>query len=211
MEPFTLLRSAVVPMLATDIDTDQIVPARFVSSRTVEEFAHALFRYRRDESVDFVLNRPEMQRRQIILAGDNFGCGSSREAAVWALTAGGFRAVVSTGFGDIFRSNALKNGLLPLPVTPDEHRGMRNALAHDPDRELIVDLENRHATWGEGAEAFPVRVDEFYRELLLAGIGELEYLLGKRDAIDAYEARDDIHPTVRRRLRDAEAWPELRS
>ena len=209
MEQLAVLRSALVPMPWPDIDTDQIIPARFVKCRTEDEFSHALFRNRRDTDEDFVLNRLEMQGRCILFAGENFGCGSSREAAVWALRAGGFRAVISTGFGDIFRSNSHKNGLAPLLVTPEEHATVAAMLGRHGDVELTVDLRVRRVTWPDGSDAFPVRMDEFYRELLVEGRDELEYLLGAAAAIDAYESSSSTHPTVRRRLDDLVAWPEL--
>ena len=125
-EPFTTLASAVVPLPRANVDTDQIIPARFLKTVNRDGLGEQLFcdwRYRADGTPDpaFVLNRPEMAGRAILLAGDNFGCGSSREHAPWALMAWGIRAVVSSSFADIFRNNALKNGLLPVAVAPEGH------------------------------------------------------------------------------------------
>ncbi|MGH2466368.1 MAG: 3-isopropylmalate dehydratase small subunit, partial [Candidatus Limnocylindrales bacterium] len=126
-DPYASFSSRLIPLPAENIDTDQIIPARFLKTTDRWGLSEALFadwRFSDDGEplVGFVLNRPEMQGRRIILAGDNFGCGSSREHAPWALTAWGIRAILSTSFADIFRANALKNGLLPITVDPDQHR-----------------------------------------------------------------------------------------
>lgn len=200
MEPFTRVESAVIPLLIPNIDTDQIIPARYVSSRTLDEFAYALFRNRRDEYPDFPLNQPEMAGRTIILAGHNFGCGSSREAAPWALRAAGFRAVISTAFGDIFLTNALKNGLLPLTVNQDEHAQLCNLLSEHPDTRLTIDLERELVTAADTDLALPIRIDPFYKDLLVSGLDELDYLLNQGDEISAYESGSMIRRTTRLRL-----------
>src|SRR6187401_2935894 len=145
-EPFTTFSSRVIPLPAENVDTDQIIPARFLQTTVKKGLADALFcdwRYEPDGSPKpgFVINKPEMQGRQILLAGDNFGCGSSREHAPWALTSWGIRAIFSTSFADIFRNNALKNGLLPIAVEEDQHRHLVELIADSPDTELTVDLE----------------------------------------------------------------------
>jgi 3-isopropylmalate/(R)-2-methylmalate dehydratase small subunit len=203
MDRITAFTSRVVPMPMINIDTDQIIPAQFVSSRTHEEFAHALFRNRKDREPDFVLNDPAMQGRSIILAGANFGCGSSREAAPWALVAGGIRAVLSTGFGDIFTNNSLKNGLLPLVLTEDEHQAFTSAHQQDDAVAVTVDLPAGRVTStsaGQNGPSAPIRIDPFYRQLLVDGMDELDYLLSHVDEIAAYEAGPRLHPTSRARL-----------
>jgi 3-isopropylmalate/(R)-2-methylmalate dehydratase small subunit len=185
-EPFSVVQSAVVPILRNDIDTDQIIPARFLKTVNRAGLADQLFNdWRSDPS--FVLNDPAMAGRQILLAGDNFGCGSSREHAPWALTAWGFRAVVSSSFADIFRNNALKNSLLPVAVQPDELVELQRLVAAHPDAELVVDLETQELRRPDGS-ALSFSVDPFARRMLLAGTDELGYLLSLSPQIEAYEA-----------------------
>jgi 3-isopropylmalate/(R)-2-methylmalate dehydratase small subunit len=194
-EPFTTFTSAVIPLPAENVDTDQIIPARFLKTTEKSGLADALFndwRYLPDGSPrpDFVLNRPEMQGRRILLAGDNFGSGSSREHAPWALTSWGIRAVLSTSFADIFRSNALKNGLLPIAVEAERHRQLFELLAADPGVELTVDLEAQRVHL-PGDEDLPFELDPFAKRMLLAGTDEIGYLLERLAQVDAYEAE---HP-----------------
>jgi 3-isopropylmalate/(R)-2-methylmalate dehydratase small subunit len=192
-QPFTF-SSKVVPLPAENVDTDQIVPARYLKVTDKAGLADALFRdWRFDEAgalrePRFVLDQPGMAGRAILLAGHNFGSGSSREHAPWALTAWGIRAILSTGFADIFRSNALKNGLLPIVVDPDRHRGLFELVGRDPDVELTVDLESQlvHLP-GDDDMAFDV--DPFSRLMLLAGTDEMGYLLARDREIGAWEAR----------------------
>ena len=187
--PFSVVRSAVVPLLRNDIDTDQIIPARFLKTVNRAGLADQLFNdWRADPS--FVLNDPAMAGRQILLAGDNFGCGSSREHAPWALTAWGFRAVVSSSFADIFRNNALKNSLLPVAVQPDELVELERLVAAHPDAELVVDLEAQELRKPDGS-SLSFSIDPFARRMLLAGTDELGYLLSLEPQIEAYEA---THP-----------------
>ncbi len=195
MEPFRRFSGKVVPLLADNVDTDQIVPARFLKTTDKAGLGDALFsdwRYHADGSpkAGFVLNRPEMRGRQILLAGDNFGTGSSREHAPWALVAYGFRAVLSTSFADIFRSNALKNGLLPVELPAEAHARVAALVEADPDVELTVDLEARTVGLPDGG---PVgfEVDPFSRQMLLDGTDELGFLLAQSEAVAAYEA---VHP-----------------
>ncbi len=160
-EPYTPFTSRVIPLPNENVDTDQIIPARYLKTTEKTGLADGLFRdwrYREDgtPNPDFVLNRPEMQGRQILLAGDNFGSGSSREHAPWALTAWGIRAVISTSFGDIFHNNALKNGLLPIEVDRELHGRLFELVAADPDAELTVDLEAQEVRL-PGDEAIRVR------------------------------------------------------
>lgn len=185
-EPFSVVRSAVVPILRNDIDTDQIIPARFLKTVNRAGLADQLFNdWRADPA--FVLNDPRMAGRQILLAGDNFGCGSSREHAPWALTAWGFRAVVSSSFADIFRNNALKNALLPVAVQPDELIELQRLVASHPDAQLTVDLEAQQLRKPDGT-SMDFSIDPFARRMLLAGTDELGYLLSLEPQLEAYEA-----------------------
>jgi 3-isopropylmalate/(R)-2-methylmalate dehydratase small subunit len=200
MDKVTPFSSKLIPMLIPNIDTDQIIPAQFVSSRTTEEFAHALFRNRRDRDPGFVLDQPQMQGRSVIIAGQNFGCGSSREAAPWALVAGGIRAVISTGFGDIFNNNSLKNGLLPIVVDESDHQRLCAMLESDADAEVTVDLPETLLSAPAHDIAIELRIDPFYRHLLTSGMDELDYLLNHLGDIERYEASDAVHPTTRAKL-----------
>jgi 3-isopropylmalate/(R)-2-methylmalate dehydratase small subunit len=183
----------VIPLPAENIDTDQIVPARYLKVTDKAGLADALFRdwrFGEDGSLKeprFVLDRPEMAGRRILLVGDNFGAGSSREHAPWALAAWGIRAILSTSYADIFRNNALKNGLLPIVVEAEKHRQLFEMVAGDPDATWTVDLEAR-AVHLPGDEDLAFDVDEFARTMLLAGTDELGYLLGKMPEIEAWEA-----------------------
>jgi 3-isopropylmalate/(R)-2-methylmalate dehydratase small subunit len=191
-EPFRLVTSAVVPMPRNDIDTDQIIPARFLKTVNRDGLGDQLFcdwRYRSDGSPDpgFVLNRPEMAGRAILLAGANFGCGSSREHAPWALTAWGIRAVISSSFADIFRNNALKNGLVPVALDAAGMERIGALIEADPNAELTVDVEALEVRLPDGSP-IAFEVDPFARQMLLAGTDELGYLLSQEAAIEAYEA-----------------------
>jgi 3-isopropylmalate/(R)-2-methylmalate dehydratase small subunit len=195
-EPFTTFTSRIVPLPAENVDTDQIVPARYLKVTDKTGLAEALFhdwRFTEDGSLReprFVLDRPDMAGRQILLAGDNFGAGSSREHAPWALTAWGIRAVISTSFADIFRSNCLKNSLLPIVVDGDMHAHLFALVAERPDVELTVDLESQLVHL-PGDEDLPFDVDPFARLMLLAGTDELGYLQRHETQIAAWEA---AHP-----------------
>ncbi len=191
MAQFTTLTSRVVPLPVNNVDTDQIIPARFLKVTGKTGLAANLFadwRYNSDGSVkpDFILNHPQAQGAQILLAGDNFGCGSSREHAPWALVDFGFRAVISTGFADIFRNNALKNGLLPIVVDVDTHRALFDVVEEAPDAELAIDLAAQTVTLPTGQTVlFPI--DAFSKTCLLKGVDELGYLLGFMDKIEDAE------------------------
>ncbi len=189
MEPIRTLRSRTVVLAVNDIDTDQIIPARFLTTTTREGLGRHLFadwRFGPEGAprADFVLNQPQSSGCSILVAGHNFGCGSSREHAPWALTDFGLRAVVSTQIADIFRNNALKNGLLPVIVEPDTHRWL---LEHS-GAEVTIDLEARSLTLPTGETArFPL--EPFARYCLMNGVDELGFLLGREAEIAAYEAR----------------------
>jgi 3-isopropylmalate/(R)-2-methylmalate dehydratase small subunit len=195
MEPLRPFSSKLVPLLADNVDTDQVIPARFLKVTDKNGLGEALFsdwRYHADGTPkpDFVLNRPEMRGRQILLAGDNFGAGSSREHAPWALVGYGFRAVLSTSFADIFRNNALKNGLLPIALPAQAHARIVAMVESDPDVELAVDLEAGTVRLPDGS-AVGFEVDPFSRRMLLEGTDELGFLLAQSEAVAAYEA---AHP-----------------
>lgn len=192
MAQFTTLTSSVIPLPVTDIDTDQIIPAQFLKVTDKNGLADALFfhwRYNDDKTPkeDFILNKSELQGAQILLAGDNFGCGSSREHAPWALTAYGFRAVISTSFADIFRNNSLKNGLIPIVVDEEIHKMLFDLVEEAPRAELTVDLATQTVSYPGGAFAFPI--DPFNKTCLLNGVDELGYILGFEKEIAAYEQR----------------------
>jgi 3-isopropylmalate/(R)-2-methylmalate dehydratase small subunit len=195
MDPITRFSATLVALPAADVDTDQIIPARFLKTTEKAGLGRNLFadwRYAADGSPkpDFVLNRPEAQGAGILVAGPNFGCGSSREHAPWALLGYGFRAVVSTSFADIFCNNALKNGLLPLRVDAATHAALLDLAASDPTAEVTVDLEAQQVTLPGGRQAaFPL--DPFARHCLLHGVDQLGFLRGQEAAIQAYEA---THP-----------------
>lgn len=192
MTEFTTLTSRVVPLPVNDIDTDQIIPARFLKATDKKGMGDHLFadwRYDPDGSPkpDFVLNKKEMQGAQILLAGDNFGCGSSREHAPWALADFGFRAVISTSFADIFRNNALKNGLLPVVVGEATHKMLFDLVEEVPSVELTIDLASQTLNFPKGSVIFPI--DLFNKTCLLNGVDELGYLMGFEKEIAEFESR----------------------
>jgi 3-isopropylmalate/(R)-2-methylmalate dehydratase small subunit len=191
MKAFTTLTSHMVAIPIENIDTDQIIPARYLKTTSKAGLGQNLFadwRYRADGTAkpDFALNWPEAQGARILLAGDNFGCGSSREHAPWALTDFGFRAVVSTSFADIFRNNALKNGLLPVIVDAETHFQLFSLVEEDPHTEVTIDLASQTLTLPDGRRVnFPI--DEFNKTCLLEGIDQLGYLLKHEVHVLAYE------------------------
>ena len=202
-EPFTSFSSALIPLPAENVDTDQIIPARFLKTTEKSGLADALFydwRYDADgrPRPDFVINRPEMQGRQVLLAGDNFGSGSSREHAPWALTSWGIRAILSTSFADIFRNNALKNGLLPIVVDEDTHRQLFDQFAAAPDAQVTVDLETQ-VVHLPGDQDLSFEVDPFARQMLLEGKDEIGWLLDRLEAVDAWEAANPARVDTRPR------------
>jgi len=190
MAQFTTVTSRVVPLPINDIDTDQIIPARFLKAVDKKGMGDNLFadwRYNADGSpkADFVLNKSESAGCQILLAGDNFGCGSSREHAPWALTAYGFRAIISTSFADIFRSNSLKNGLIPIIVDNETHKMLFDLAEEAPRAELTVDLATQTVSFLGGSFTFPI--DPFNKTCLLNGVDELGYILGFEEQIAEFE------------------------
>lgn len=198
MPSFSKFSSKVYLLPVDHIDTDQIIPARFLKATDKSGMGEALFadwRYTPSGELkpDFPLNAVEKQGAQVLLAGDNFGCGSSREHAPWALTGFGLRAVISTSFADIFRNNALKNGLLPVQVDAQTHQSLAAQLAQDPQAQVTIDLESETLTLPDGSRAaFPV--DPFAKTCLLNGVDELGYLLSFAEQIAAYEAAQQANP-----------------
>jgi 3-isopropylmalate/(R)-2-methylmalate dehydratase small subunit len=186
MEPIKQIRSKTVVLPNSDIDTDQIIPARFLTTTTKEGLGKHLFaewRYAEDgsERADFALNKPESRGAAVLVGGNNFGCGSSREHAPWALLDFGIRAVVSTEIADIFRSNSLKNGLVPVIVDPASHRW----LVEHPGADVVIDLAS--ATIELGGRRVPFPIDGFARYCLMNGIDQLGFLLEQEAAIRRYE------------------------
>ncbi len=191
MEPFSILRSTAILLPYNDIDTDQIIPARYLKVTDKAGLADGLFfswRYRSDGNPEpgFPLNQPGLRGSRILLSGNNFGCGSSREHAPWALVDWGFRAVISTSFADIFRSNALKNGLLPVAVEPGFHHLLVELLRSDPLAFLTVDLEAQILELPVG-QSTPFPIDSFSKTCLLQGVDSLGYLRNHLDQIVSYE------------------------
>ncbi len=192
MEAFKTLDAKVVAIETTDIDTDQIIPAIFLKTTSKIGLGKNLFshwRYNENGSPneDFIINKPESQGAQILLAGDNFGCGSSREHAPWALMDYGFKAIVSTSFADIFRNNSLKNGLLPVIVDEETHSQLMSLAMEDPNLSLSIDLESQKLNLPDGrAVEFPI--DEFSKTCMLEGLDQLGYLQKQLDTIIAFEA-----------------------
>ena len=189
MEPITVIHSRTVVLPATNIDTDQIIPARYLTTTSRGQLGAALFsdwRYDADGSPrpEFALNQADAEGSRILVAGRNFGCGSSREHAAWALHDWGFRAVISTEIADIFRGNSLKNGLLPVVVGEEAHRW----LIEHPGTEVEIDLGALCLRLANGA-VVPFPLEAFARHCLMNGIDELGYLLAHQEAIGRYESR----------------------
>ena len=193
MNKFTSLTSRLVPLPINDIDTDQIIPARFLKVIDKQGLGKNLFadwRYEPDGTPkpDFPINQPENQGAKILLAANNFGCGSSREHAPWALTGFGFQAIIATSFADIFYNNALKNGLLPVVIDVESHQQLVEARNLDAALEITIDLENQTVTLPDGKQvSFPV--DSFARTCLMQGTDQLGYLLSFDAEITRFEQK----------------------
>ncbi len=201
MQPFTTLTSTALPLRTENVDTDQIIPARYLTAVTQEGMGDGLFswwRYSRDGSPnpDFVLNQPQYQGSEILVAGRNFGIGSSREHAVWALTQYGFRAVISPAFADIFYNNSLKNGLLPIRLPEATVRSLLDLVEEAPKTSVCIDLQNQTVTLpiladgksGVTETSWSFDIDPFRKQCLLRGLDDLGYLLDKEEQISAFEA-----------------------
>jgi len=191
MEKFQTLHTTGVPLPFENVDTDQIIPARFLKATTREGFGENLFRdwrYNADGSpkADFVLNNPRYSG-EILVAGKNFGCGSSREHAAWALYDAGFRAVISSYFADIFRGNALNTGLLPLQVDDKVLARLLAAIEADPQLELVVDLPAQTLAVPTWHETVSFAIDPYKKECLINGYDDIDFLVNQKSAIEAYE------------------------
>jgi 3-isopropylmalate/(R)-2-methylmalate dehydratase small subunit len=191
MEKFTKLKATMVAIPTENIDTDQIIPARFLKVTDKNGLGENLFydwRYHADGSPkeDFVLNTGQGHKAHILVAGDNFGCGSSREHAPWAIMDYGLRAVISTSFADIFRNNSLKLGLLPIIVDEETHLQLMSLIEEEPDTQISIDLENQTLILPDGRQVtFPI--DQFSKTCILQGVDQLGYLQTHASAIEAYE------------------------
>jgi 3-isopropylmalate/(R)-2-methylmalate dehydratase small subunit len=195
-EPLRIVEAVAAPMEAANIDTDQVIPARFIQKPRANDFGPWLFLdVRRDANgnprPDFVLNDPAYAAAGILVAGPNFGCGSSREHAVWALADGGIRVVIAPGFGDIFFGNALQNALLPVVLPQETVRALQAALRADPGARVKVDLVEQRVH-GPGIAPTGFTVDAFARHCLLEGLDEIDYTLGLAPAIARFEK--EMHP-----------------
>lgn len=194
MPPLTTIRGRAVLLAADDIDTDQIIPARFLTTTARRGLGAHLFadwRYAADGSPrpGFALNAPDAAGRRVLVGGRNFGCGSSREHASWAIADFGFQCVVAVSFADIFRSNALKNGVVPVALSPEAHATLVRRLIEDADTSVTVDVAAKRLAIGDDCWDFPLA--PFARHCLLEGVDQLGYLLSAAEAIARYEAR---HP-----------------
>ncbi|BBK37453.1 3-isopropylmalate dehydratase small subunit [Allostella sp. ATCC 35155] len=192
MDKFETLTAVAVPLKVANCDTDRIIPARFLKTRRSEGFGRHLFcdvRYDASGAPrhDFPLNRPAYADAKILVADANFGCGSSREAAVYALHDAGFRAVIAPSFGDIFFNNCFKNGMLPIVLPAEEVAAIRAALTENPGTPLTIDLENQTVTRGNQVWSFAV--DPQRKQCLLEGLDDINLTLQHRSAIDRFEAQ----------------------
>ncbi|WP_294298668.1 3-isopropylmalate dehydratase small subunit [uncultured Chryseobacterium sp.] len=192
MQKLLKLKSRAIPLPVENIDTDQIIPARFLKSIDKKGFGENLFRdWRYDvhtgnKNPDFVLNNPEYSG-EILVAGNNFGCGSSREHAAWALTDYGFKVVVSSFFADIFKGNALNNGLLPVKVSEQFLKKILNGITRNPESELAVDVENQTLTFEDATEGF--EMDSYKKICLMNGYDDIDFLISRKQAIEAFELK----------------------
>ena len=191
MNTFTTLSSVGIPLPQKNIDTDQIIPARYlkvIDKASVAEGLFADWRFNSDgsEKADFIFNQPEYKQAKILLAGDNFGCGSSREHAPWAITGWGIQAVISTSFADIFKNNSLKNGLLPITVDDETHQTLFDLVEEAPQAEIKIDLESQSVAL-PGGVSFGFEIDPFAKKCLLTGVDQLGYILSFEEQISQFE------------------------
>ncbi|ROI13926.1 3-isopropylmalate dehydratase small subunit [Epilithonimonas hominis] len=190
MQKLVLINSQAVPLPSENIDTDQIIPARFLKSISKEGFGENLFRdwrynvHTNEPNADFVLNNSKYSG-EILVAGSNFGCGSSREHAAWALTDYGFKVVVSSYFADIFKGNALNNGLLPVKVSENYLKDLMNTITNQPETKIIVDVEEQTISFNNRTENF--ELDSYKKICLLNGYDDIDFLTSKKEAIQKFE------------------------
>ncbi|CAN0165975.1 unnamed protein product [Phaeothamnion confervicola] len=192
MQAFTTLTATAAPLRAEDVDTDQIIPARYLTTVTREGLGDGLFAAWRGDP-KFVLNQACYRGAEILIAGNNFGSGSSREHAVWALADYGFRAVIAPGFADIFYNNSLKNGFLPITLAQEQVEAIFTHVESNPDAKIAIDLGAQIVTL-PGHPPFAFTIDPFRKSCLLGGLDDLGYLLSLRGSIDKYELR--LQPTA---------------
>ncbi len=195
MEKFTTLTTTAVPLPIENIDTDQIIPARFLKATSKLGFGENLFRdWRYKDSkpnADFVLNNPIFGGK-ILVAGDNFGCGSSREHAAWALEDYGFKVIVSSYFADIFKGNALNNGLVPIQVSPEVLQRILDRVKNDPKTEIVVNLENQYIAIKDSDIKESFEIDAYKKMCLINGYDDIDFLVSNKDKIEAFEASRTI-------------------
>ncbi|MFT5751844.1 MAG: 3-isopropylmalate/(R)-2-methylmalate dehydratase small subunit [Flavobacteriales bacterium] len=190
MEKFTTLKATAVPLAVENIDTDQIIPARFLKATDKKGFGDNLFKDwrfdKKDEMVTgFPLNNPAYNDAQILVAGNNFGCGSSREHAAWAISGYGFKVVISSFFADIFKGNALNNGLLPIQVTPSFLEELLTTVQKDPTTKITVDLENQMIETASSKAEFDI--DPYKKVCLLNGYDDIDFLISQKETIENFE------------------------
>ncbi len=191
MNPFVTLKSVAVPFDFANVDTDRIIPARFLRRPRSEGYGKFLFHDLREGRSDFVLDRPEYRGAEILVAGENFGCGSSREGAVWALAGAGFRAWIAPSFGDIFFENSFKNGVLAIVLAKEKVLSLMDVLEKKPGSTVAIDLPSQTLSLpGGGLERF--EIDPFRKECLLGGLDEIELTLRYEQAILQYERANGI-------------------
>lgn len=193
MEKFTLLKSSMVPLTVENVDTDQIIPARFLKATDRKGFGENLFRDWRfttdgQTKEDFPLNQTRYSGA-ILVAGNNFGCGSSREHAAWALADYGFKVVISSFFADIFKGNALNNGILPIQVTPQNLQRIFSAIDKDNSVEAVVDLENQKLIIDAADIAVSFEINDYKKMCLINGYDDIDYLISQKEAIEAFEQK----------------------
>ncbi|MET3113932.1 3-isopropylmalate/(R)-2-methylmalate dehydratase small subunit [Pedobacter sp. CG_S7] len=194
MKKFVKLTSTMVPLPNENVDTDQIIPARFLKATTREGFGENLFcdwRYdnNREKRADFVLNNP-LYKGEILVAGKNFGCGSSREHAAWAIQDYGFKVIISSFFADIFKGNALNNGLLPIQVSDTFLQKIFLAIARDPETQLLVDLQEQVVELQSSLENESFEINAYKKSCLLNGYDDIDFILNKKDAIEIFEKKN---------------------
>lgn len=201
MQKLVIIKSRAVPLPAENIDTDQIIPARFLKSIDRKGFGENLFRDWRfnihsgEPNPDFVLNNPKFEGK-ILVAGNNFGCGSSREHAAWSLTDYGFKVIVSSYFADIFKGNALNNGLLPVKVSEEFLKEILEGINENPDNEIAIDVELQSISFKDTTETF--EIDSYKKICLLNGYDDIDFLISKKQAITEFELK--THATNEQQL-----------
>lgn len=192
MQKLVLIKSQAVPLPSENIDTDQIIPARFLKSISKEGFGENLFRdwrynvHTNEPNPDFILNNPKYSG-EILVAGNNFGCGSSREHAAWSLTDYGFKVVVSSYFADIFKGNALNNGLLPVKVSEDYLKDLMETITQNPSTQITVNVEKQTISFNEKTENF--ELDSYKKICLINGYDDIDFLTSKKEAIQKFEQK----------------------